>query len=95
MTSGLSEGSTHQGGDQQNKVALPAYKWTMASLLTPRDLKQARIDFICDNTDLHQAYWKLAKAMKEEQLHASTAEIRVIARQITGWIDAAKELGRL
>ena len=79
--------------DEGKEVALANFKWTKVSLLTPKELKQARIEFVLLHPDLHQNPRELAKAMKKEELYSSTAEIYAIAKQIPGLIEAGKEQG--
>jgi hypothetical protein len=79
--------------DEGKEVALANFKWTKVSLLTPKELKQARIEFVLLHPDLHQNPRALAKAMKKEELYSSTAEIYAITKQIPRLIEAGKEQG--
>ena len=66
------------------KMVLRRFKWTKVSLLTVKQLKKARVEFIRSHPELHQKPKELAKAMKEDGLWTPITEIHAITKQIAG-----------
>jgi hypothetical protein len=77
--------------DEGKEVALANFKWTQVSLLTHKELKQARIEFVRLHPDMHQNPRELAIAMIEAGLYSTVAQVYVIAKKIPGLIEAGRE----
>ena len=77
--------------DQGKEIALETFKWTQVSLLTPKELKNARIEFVRQHRSLHQSPKELAKAMMNEGLYSDTVEVYAITKQLPRLIEAAKD----
>lgn len=76
--------------EEGKEMALATFKWKKVSLLTPKELKKARIDFVRQHPDLHSNYLELAKAMKNVGLYSDTVENYAISKQMPGLIEAGK-----
>jgi hypothetical protein len=68
--------------EEGKEVALETFKWTKVSLLTPKELKKQRLEFVRRHRDLHQNPRELAKLMKAEGLYSDTVEIYAIVKQL-------------
>lgn len=75
--------------DEGKKVALETFEWKKVSLLTPKELKQERLECIRQHRELHQNPRELAKLMKAEGLYSDTVEIYAIVKQLVTLIGEA------
>jgi hypothetical protein len=75
--------------DEGKEIALETFKWTKVSLLTPKELKKARLEFVRQHRELHQNPRELAKLMKAEGLYSDTIEVYVIVKQLAKLIEEA------
>ena len=66
------------------QAALKRFKWTKVSLLTVKQLKKAKLNFIVEHPELHQQPKELARAMKNDGLWTSITELHTIIKQIAG-----------
>lgn len=66
------------------ELGLRRFKWTKVSLLTAKQLKKARVEFIRSHPELQQEPKELAKAMKEDGLWTSITDLHAITKQIAG-----------
>jgi hypothetical protein len=73
------EGLLSEAGMQ---AALNNFKWTKVSLLTAKEAKLARIDFVRTHPELHNNHQALARALKDSELYSDTAEIYAIKKQV-------------
>ena len=74
------------------QAALKRFKWTKVSLLTTKQLKAARIEFINEHPELLQDFKAMAKAMKLDGLYTDITELAVIYKQVPNLIvEASKE----
>lgn len=64
------------------QAALNAFKWTKVSLLTVKQLRAARVEFIRSHPELHQKPKELAAAMKADGLWTDITELHAITKQI-------------
>lgn len=74
--------------DKGKQLAGETYKWIKASLLTPKELKAARIEFIREHPELHQNRLELAKALIKDGLYSDTTQYTAIYKQLPGLIAA-------
>jgi len=68
--------------DEGRKIALETFKWTKVSLLTPKELKKERLEFVRQHRELHQNPRELAKLMKAAGLYSDTVEVCAIVKQL-------------
>jgi len=64
------------------QTALDSFKWTKVSLLTTKEAKLARIDFVRQHPELHNDHQALARALKKAELYSDTAEVYAIKKQV-------------
>ena len=68
-----------QAGQQ---AELKRFKWTKVSLLTTKQLKAARVEFINNHPELHQDFKAMAKSMQQDGLYTDITELAVIYKQV-------------
>jgi hypothetical protein len=79
LESSGNEGLLSETGIQ---AAVDSFKWTKVSLLTNREAKQARIEFVREHHELHADPRALARALKRAELYSNTTEIYAIKKQV-------------
>lgn len=65
-----------------HQAALKHFKWRKTTLLTRRELKQARIDFVRQHPELHKQPRELARALKAAELYNEHTELGAIVKQL-------------
>lgn|GEM_PF-4397007 len=63
-------------------AALERFKWTKVSLLTAKELRIARVDFVRSHPQFHQELKTMAKAMQLDGLYTDIADLHAIVRQL-------------
>ena len=71
------------------QAALANFNWTKVSLLTVREAKRARVDFVRDHPELHDDPPALARALIKAELYSDTAEVYAIKKQVPRLIKEA------
>lgn len=74
--------------DQQ--WALNSFNWTKMTMMSARELRAARIQFIFDHTELHGKPRELAQAMINAELYTDITELNVIVEQISKVLGARR-----
>lgn len=63
-------------------AVLERFKWTKVSLLSAKELRVARVEFVRNHPQLHQNLKTMAKAMQQDGLYTDIADPRAIVRQL-------------
>jgi hypothetical protein len=63
-------------------AALERFKWTKVSLLSAKELRMARVEFVRSHPQLHQDLKTMAKAMQQDGLYTDIADLHAIVRQL-------------
>jgi hypothetical protein len=63
-------------------AALERFKWTKVSLLSAKELRMARVEFVRSHPQLHQDLKVMAKAMQQDGLYTDIADLHAIVRQL-------------
>ena len=78
--------------DTGKEMALETFEWKKVSLLSPKELKKARVEFVRQHPDLHSNHLELAKAMKADGLYSDTVENYAVSKQVPGLISEALQI---
>ncbi len=70
-------------------AALERFKWTKVSLLSVKELRMARVEFIRSHPQFHEDLKAMAKAMQQDGLYTDIADLRAIGRQLPRLMNAA------
>jgi len=77
--------------EQGKAIALETFEWKKVSLLTAKELKKERVEFVRRHRHLHSKPLELAKLMKKEGLYSDTVENYAVSKQVLRLIEAAKK----
>jgi hypothetical protein len=70
-------------------AALERFKWTKVSLLSVKELRRARIEFVRNHPQLQQDLKAMAKEMQQDGLYTDIADLHAIVRQLPKLLIAA------
>ncbi|HXJ59722.1 MAG TPA: hypothetical protein VNU68_24020 [Verrucomicrobiae bacterium] len=71
------------------QAALAHFKWSKTTLLTRKELKQARIDFVRQHPELHRQPRELARALRAAELYSELTELGAIVKQLPRMLEEA------
>jgi len=73
------------------EVAKKEFNWQPVHLMTPKELKAARIEFVKSHSDLWSDHKTLAKALQEARLYQKETDLGHIRRSIPKFLEEAQK----